>query len=209
LWVAQRDQAYRAALAASDLVVADGVGAVWASRLLGGRLVERVPGPDVFERLLAFMSRRGGHRLFLLGSSPDVLAAMADRLARDYPGVALVGTFAPPFRAEFSPAENDEMVSRINAAGADVLAVGMTAPKQEKWAWAQRQHLHVRLVLCVGAAFDFLAGTRPRAPAWLQAAGLEWAYRLWTEPRRLWRRYLLDGPRFLWAVMRARQTRSR
>jgi N-acetylglucosaminyldiphosphoundecaprenol N-acetyl-beta-D-mannosaminyltransferase len=125
-------------------------------------------------------------------------------MEREFPGIEVCGTYAPPFDATFSSAENDRMLEAVNRTEPDVLWVGMTAPKQEKWIHANRHLLRVPLVGAVGAVFDFYSGTKPRCPAFWQNAGLEWFYRLVREPRRLWERTVLSAPRFLAMVLRER-----
>lgn len=198
--VAQRDAALRAFYEAAGMNLPDGMPLVWASRLYGRPIPERVSGPDF---LLAFARSAAarGHRFFFLGAGPGTAEAAARALRRLAPGLAVAGTYAPPFGA-FSDEDNRRMAEAVNAAGTDVLWVGMSAPKQEKWLSAMAPRLRVRLGIGVGAAFDFFAGRVPRAPAWMRAAGLEWAFRLAMEPRRLWRRYLVGHTGFCAGVMR-------
>lgn len=204
LEVARQDAAFDAALRGADLLVPDGVGIVLASRILGGGIRGRVTGSDVFAGLSGALDAAGGARYFFLGSTERTLALIAARLAADYPRIRLAGTLAPPFAETFTAAESRRMVDAVNASGADVLWVGMTAPKQEKWVAAHRERLAVGFVGAVGAVFDFYAGTVPRSPRWFLDHGLEWLPRLLRQPGRLWRRNLLSGPAFLARVLRER-----
>lgn len=201
LVAAQQDPEFLQALNKAQIVVADGVGVSLAAKVLGIEVGPRITGDDYFRALLAAVARTGRGRVFFFGSSDRVLELIAERLARDYPQLTLCGTLSPPFR-EFTPAENADMVAAINAARPDVLWVGMTAPKQEKWVESQRETLQVPVIGSIGAVFEFFAGTHPRAPGWMCAIGLEWLYRLVREPRRMWQRVAVSGPRFAAAVVR-------
>jgi N-acetylglucosaminyldiphosphoundecaprenol N-acetyl-beta-D-mannosaminyltransferase len=202
---ARRDSGFAAVLDGSDLCVPDGIGVVMASRILGGAVRERVTGSDLF---LGVMSRlnAGTRSCFLLGATETTLAAMAARIAVEYPLVRVSGMYAPPYAEVFPADENDRMVAAVNAAAPDVLWIGMTQPKQEKWAWLNRTRLRTRVVLPVGAVFDFYAGRTRRPGAAAQRLGVEWLVRLCREPRRLWRRNL-DSPAFLWLVLLSRLSR--
>lgn len=138
---------------------------------------------------------------FFLGSSDTILDKIKERASREYPNVNIY-SYSPPFKAEFSAEENKVMIDAINAAEPDVLFIGMTAPKQEKWAYKHFDQLKVAHVCCIGAVFDFYAGTIKRAPQWLINIGLEWFYRLIKEPRRMWKRYLIGNIKFVRYVLR-------
>jgi N-acetylglucosaminyldiphosphoundecaprenol N-acetyl-beta-D-mannosaminyltransferase len=192
---ARRDHGVRRALDNVDVAAPDGMPLVWVMRRRGLPEQPRVYGPDLMELALSHGVPLGW-RHFLLGATDptlDRLEAAAERLA---PGVRIVGRLAPPYRP-VSPSEDDEIVGRICASGANVLWVGLGMPKQELWMHRMRLRLPGVNVMGVGAAFDLLSGTVPQAPDWLQDRGLEWAYRLWREPRRLWRRYLYNNPAFV------------
>jgi N-acetylglucosaminyldiphosphoundecaprenol N-acetyl-beta-D-mannosaminyltransferase len=201
LVAAQQDPEFLSALNAAQIVVADGVGVSLAARMLGIEVGPRITGDDFFRALLAALARNGRGRVFFFGSSDRVLGLIAERFARDYPQLTLCGSLSPPFR-EFTAAENADMVAAINAARPDVLWVGMTAPKQEKWVQSNHAALHAPVIGSIGAVFEFFAGTNPRAPAWMCAIGLEWLYRLLREPGRMWQRVAVSGPRFAAAVVR-------
>jgi N-acetylglucosaminyldiphosphoundecaprenol N-acetyl-beta-D-mannosaminyltransferase len=192
---------FAAALAAADWLVADGAGVVLASRVLGAAVSGRVTGSDVFEGL----SRRldaDGARVFFLGADEGTLGLVRGRYEREHPRLTVAGTLAPPFRPDFSPADDDAMVAAVNAARADVLWVGLGAPKQEVWIHRVIGRLDVRVVAAVGGVFDFYAGRVRRAGPALQRVGLEWLPRLVQQPRRLWRRTFVSAPVFLWHVGR-------
>jgi N-acetylglucosaminyldiphosphoundecaprenol N-acetyl-beta-D-mannosaminyltransferase len=194
--VCQEDREMFEAVVNADLVVPDGQPVVWAMNALGYRLSSRVYGPD----LMAHYCRRAGKtgtRMFLYGGrNQGALVQLALNLRRRDPGLRIVGGYAPPFR-ELTAEEEDAIVAEINASGADVVWVGIGVPKQEKWMARMRERLDAPVLVGVGAAFDFHAGLVPQAPPWMQTLGLEWAYRLTHEPRRLWKRYLRYNPRFV------------
>jgi N-acetylglucosaminyldiphosphoundecaprenol N-acetyl-beta-D-mannosaminyltransferase len=192
----QEDHALRAAVLRASLVVPDGQPLVWAMNLLGHKLSHRVYGPD----LMAHACERGaqtGQRMFLYGGrNQGALVQLALNLRRRYPGLQIVGGFSPPFR-ELSEEEQLAIAAEINRSRPDVVWVGIGVPKQEKWMATMRHRLDAPVLVGVGAAFDFHAGLVPQAPDWMQNVGLEWAYRLAQEPRRLWRRYARYNPLFV------------
>lgn len=179
----------------SGMTLADGLPLVWAGRFAGFRDNQRVCGPDLFP---AAMSRSplNGWKHYLLGGEPGVADRLARQLQQRHPSIRIVGTHCPPFRT-LSSDEADSMVAAINDSGADILWVALGAPKQEKWMGDYRAKLKVPVIIGVGAAFNFEVGDLPRAPSWLQKRGLEWAFRMMVEPRRLWRRYAKSVPLFL------------
>lgn len=198
--VAQEDPVFFSAINNANLVVADGVGVTMMSRLAKVTVGPRISGHDYFRAILGAIEQRGGGRVFFFGSSEHVLGLIADKFSRDYPSLTLCGTLSPPY-GEWSNEQNDEMIAVINAARPDVLWVGMTAPKQEKWVEANRERLDVPVIGSIGAVFDFYAGTYPRAPAWMCKYGIEWLYRLLKEPRRMWRRNFISSPVFVLRVV--------
>lgn len=202
--VAMQDAPFSQALHAADWLIPDGAGIVLASKILGGKIRERVTGSDIFRGLMEELNRTGGASVFFLGSTEETLAAIRERVAVDYPNVRLAGTYSPPFKQVYTAAEREEMVNAINAASPDVLWVGMTAPKQEKWIHAELGRLNVRFAAAIGAVFDFYTGRVKRSHPIFQRLGLEWLPRLVQEPRRLWRRMFVSAPIFLAAVLRAR-----
>jgi len=192
---ARRDESLRAVLNAAGLAVPDGMPLVWVARLRGCRDVRRVYGPDLTLQLCERAARRG-YRCFFYGGGPGVAERLAEALSRRFPGLRVVGAEAPPFRP-LTTEEDEEAVRRINAASPDVVFVGLGCPKQERWMAEHRARLRAPVLLGVGAAFDFHTGRVPQAPRWMMGSGLEWLFRLWQEPRRLWRRYLVYNPLFV------------
>ncbi len=199
--VAQHVPAFRAHFREASAVLPDGTLAVWGARHRRGPVAERVAGPDFVE---AFLTRaeREGVSVFFLGASEGTLARIRERCAARWPRLLVAGTLAPPFGA-WSEETDRAIVDAVNAARPDALFVGMTAPKQELWISRNHGYLQVPFSMGVGAAFDFLAGTRARAPGWAGRHGLEWLYRLVQEPRRMWRRNV-DSAVFLWKVLTER-----
>jgi N-acetylglucosaminyldiphosphoundecaprenol N-acetyl-beta-D-mannosaminyltransferase len=186
------------ALASADLVAPDGMPLIWAGRHHGFQLRRRVYGPDLFLEFCQTTAAKG-YRHFLFGGHPGVPRAVAARLRRSCPGIQIAGTYSPPFR-NHTPAELREMIARINDSGADVLWVALGCPKQELWMYENRDRLNVPVVVGVGQAFDLFAGRVRQAPRWSRDMGLEWAFRLVTNPRRLWRRYLFFNTQFLYCL---------
>ncbi|MGW1030143.1 WecB/TagA/CpsF family glycosyltransferase [Streptomyces sp. NPDC002577] len=192
---AQRDPRLRHALNASGLTVPDGMPMVWAGHRAGAHWMRRVYGPDL---MLAVLERAAEKRWssFLYGAGEGVPELLGERLVGRIPGLKIAGAYSPPYRP-LTADESAAVVATINASGADLVWVGIGAPKQELWMAEYRDRLDAPVLLGVGAAFDFHAGLKPQAPGWLQQRGLEWAYRLAKEPRRLWRRYLRNNPPYL------------
>jgi N-acetylglucosaminyldiphosphoundecaprenol N-acetyl-beta-D-mannosaminyltransferase len=191
---AQRDPTLRRILNAADLVVADGMPLVWLGRWHGYALRRRVYGPELMETFCRATGPR--YRHFLYGGGPGVADRLAAVLEQRYQ-VRTVGSYSPPFRP-LTEDEQAEVDRRVRAAAPDVVWVGLSTPKQERWMYEHRARLKVPVMVGVGAAFDFIAGTVRQAPAWMREIGLEWSFRLASEPRRLWRRYLVNGPGFVW-----------
>jgi N-acetylglucosaminyldiphosphoundecaprenol N-acetyl-beta-D-mannosaminyltransferase len=180
----------------ASLVVPDGQPLVWAMNAMGHHLPTRVYGPELMARYCE-RSALTGARMFLYGGrNQGALVQLALNLRTRYPGVKIVGGYSPPFR-DLTAEEEDALVAEINRSEADVVWVGIGVPKQEKWMAAMRDRLDAPVLVGVGAAFDFHAGLVPQAPDWMQSSGLEWAYRLAHEPRRLWKRYARYNPLFV------------
>lgn len=204
LALTDRDPGYGDLLRAATVNFPDGKSVVWANRLAHRDLdlpTNRVYGPDLFHDVLS-LGREAGLGHYLLGSTPDVLDALESRLRALYPGVRLAGTHSPPFR-KLTAAERSHQADRIRSSGTHIVWVGLGTPKQDHEVAALAAELPLVFV-AVGAAFDFLAGTKRQAPLWMQRNGLEWTFRLATEPRRLWKRYLFGNARFLYAASRHR-----
>jgi N-acetylglucosaminyldiphosphoundecaprenol N-acetyl-beta-D-mannosaminyltransferase len=191
----QADQKLRAIHNRAGMVTPDGMPLVWMCRALGFKRTTRVSGPDLMQ-LMTVVSAERGYRQFYYGGNEGVADKLAETLKAKLPGLQVAGTHTPPFRA-LTVEEDEAIIEKINAARPDIVWVGLSTPKQEYWMAAHAGRLHVPVLIGVGAAFDFLTDLKSRAPSWMQRSGLEWFYRLVTEPRRLWRRYLTIVPKFL------------
>ena len=201
--VAQKDVLFAEALQNGDYLIPDGASIVKACRWLNAKSQpkERIAGWDLFQTEMESLNARGGKCLFV-GSSEKVLAQIRERAAKDYPNI-IVETYSPPYKPQFTEEDNRAIVNAINAARPDLLWIGMTAPKQEKWTYRHWKELDIQChVGTIGAVFDFYAGTVRRAPLWMQNHSLEWLYRLIKEPRRMWRRYLIGNILFIWNIMK-------
>jgi N-acetylglucosaminyldiphosphoundecaprenol N-acetyl-beta-D-mannosaminyltransferase len=186
----------------AGFVACDGMPLVWSCKYAGVHDAERVYGPDMMLALCAAAARQG-MPVFFYGGKPGTPELLAERLGDRFPGLKVAGTHSPPFR-DLTPEEVDAEIDLINASAAQLVWVGLSTPKQERWMAQRRAVLDAPLLLGVGAAFDFHAGHLRQAPALVQQAGLEWLFRLGMEPRRLWRRYLRNNPAFVGSVVRTR-----
>lgn len=204
LEVARGDGIFHEAIRQADLVVPDGIGILLASRIHGGNIRERVTGSDIFWGLSKSLNLARGYRVFFLGSTETNLASIRERMRADFPNITVAGVYSPPFKSEFSADDNERMVSAVNDAQPDVLWVGMTAPKQEKWIFQNRHELQAKVIGAIGAVFDFYTGNVKRPHPLFQRAGLEWLPRLIQEPCRLWRRNFVSNPAFLSRVVLSR-----
>jgi N-acetylglucosaminyldiphosphoundecaprenol N-acetyl-beta-D-mannosaminyltransferase len=189
------DATFRAVMNGADLVTPDGVPLVWGLRLLGCPEATRVYGPDLTEKLIALAAAKGT-RVGFYGGDPEVLATLTDVARSRWSGLHIAYSFSPPFRP-LTTEEDRRTVDDINASGVQILFVGLGTPKQDRW-MAEHKESVKAVMVGVGAAFDFIAGTKRQAPPLMQRAGLEWLFRLLCEPRRLWKRYLQRNPRFVW-----------
>lgn len=201
LYRAQRDKAYRDLLNTSDLILPDGIGLKLVTACFSGRMKANCNGSDfspVFIKKLA----EEGRRIYFLGAKDGVAARAAEALRRRIPGVQIVGTRSGYF------GDDEEVIRAVNSSGAEVLFVAMGVPQQEKWISKNRQKLNVKLCLGVGALFDYLSGNVPRAPQWMRQIHLEWFWRILVEPRRLAKRYLVNGSKLFWIVLKERLTQS-
>ena len=189
--ISKIDNVYHDALLNSEVLIPDGISVVLAIRWLTGQRLKKIAGADLFDYEMKKLQKTGG-KCFFLGSSEITLQKIKDRVAIEFPGI-IVDSYSPPFKASFSDEDNSLMLKLINNFNPDVLMVGMTAPKQEKWAYEHYSNLQVGHICCIGAVFDFYAGTIKRAPQWMINLGLEWFYRFIKEPKRMWRRYLLGN----------------
>ncbi len=199
---ARKDVLFSEALQKGDVLIPDGISIVKACRFLNAKSQpkERIAGWDLFVYEMEKLNRVGGKVMFL-GSSDAVLNLIRQRVAEKYPKIE-VDTYSPPYKPVFSDEENEAMISAINHSNPDLLWIGMTAPKQEKWAYTHLDRLDVHCHIgTIGAVFDFFAGTVKRAPERWQRVGMEWLYRLLSEPRRMWRRYFIGNAKFIYYIM--------
>lgn len=190
------------ALHRADWLIPDGSGIVFASRMLRGGIRRRITGSDIFSALNDHMNAVGGFGVFFLGSTPDCLEEIRVRMELDYPQIRFAGSYSPPFKQDYTVSELEAMIAAINRARPDILWVGMTAPKQEKWIHQNLHRLDVRFAAAIGAVFDFYTGRVIRSHPIFQRLGLEWLPRLVQEPRRLWRRMFISAPVFMWHVIK-------
>ena len=200
---ARRDVLFEEALTKGDVLIPDGISIVRVCRFLKGksRPKERIAGWDLFVYEMRKLNEKGGKVMFL-GSSEKVLSLIRQNAAKVYPNLEVV-TYSPPYKPQFTIEDDQNMIQAINEANPDLLWIGMTAPKQEKWAYANWDRLNIHChVGTIGAVFDFFAGTYKRAPMVWQKFGFEWLYRLLKEPRRMWRRYVFGNTLFLMLVVR-------
>ena len=195
----QKDSELRTIHNNAGMVTPDGMPLVWLSHLFGYNHVERVYGPDLMLAVCENSTKKG-YRHFLYGGKQGVPELLAKQLKILFPDICIVGTYSPPFRP-LTEGEDKEIIQKINHANADIVWVGLSTPKQEKWMAAHINKLNAPVLIGVGAAFDFHAGIKKQAPRWMQRSGLEWLFRLLNEPRRLWRRYLIYNPQFLWLII--------
>lgn len=217
---AQNDELFAQALSQGDYLLPDGASIVMACRWLNGKSQpkERIAGWDFFAYEMGKLNdgctnspqvnEEVKKKVMFMGSSETVLEKIRKRAAMDYPNLEVI-TYSPPYKMKFSDEDNEEIIRAINETKPNLLWIGMTAPKQEKWTWEHWKELDINChVGTIGAVFDFYAGTMERAPLWMQQYSLEWLYRLLKEPRRMWRRYLIGNPVFLWNIMKEKVKKS-
>jgi N-acetylglucosaminyldiphosphoundecaprenol N-acetyl-beta-D-mannosaminyltransferase len=195
LW-AQHDSALRNLYNTADICTADGVPLIWASKILGNPISGRVTGLDLLPEF-AKVAAEKGFTFFFLGAGDGVAERLKQKLEKQNPDLNVVGTYSPPYAKKFSDEENQKMVDMINEVKPNVLWVSLTAPKQDYWIYEHFDKLDVNIAIGVGAAFDVVVGDIQRSPEWMQNYGLEWFYRLMKEPKRLYRRYLIEAPQFI------------
>lgn len=201
--VAQKDELFAEALRCGNYLIPDGASVVKACRWLKAKSQpkERIAGWDLFQIEMERLNGKGGI-CFFMGSSDKVLSLIKEKVAKEYSNIT-VKTYSPPYKQAFSDEDNAVIIRAINEANPDLLWIGMTAPKQEKWAYSHWQKLDIHChVGTIGAVFDFYAGTAKRAPRWWQDHSLEWLYRLCIEPKRMWKRYLIGNPLFIWNIIK-------
>ena len=199
IMVAHRDAEFKDILNSSDLFFPDGISMIWTARLRGHSIRKKKTGPELLREFCKVANERGYSNYFY-GDTPETLQSLAEKFKLEFPRLKIVGSYSPPFRP-ITPAEDEEIIRNINASGADVLWVGLGCPKQERWIFDHKERLNVPVAAGVGAYFKFHSGQIKRAPSWIGNLGFEWLWRLATEPRRIWRRVLVDGPQFLGHVM--------
>jgi N-acetylglucosaminyldiphosphoundecaprenol N-acetyl-beta-D-mannosaminyltransferase len=203
--IAEKDSKFKLALLRSDVLLPDGEAVVAAVRRLTGQRIRKIAGADIHLHLLQELEQKGGS-CYYLGSTEATLLKIKERMAVEYPNVR-VGTYSPPYKSEFLYNKQSNKVRAVNAFQPDVLFVGMTAPKQEKWVYSHRADLDAKIICCIGAVFDFYAGTVERpSPFWINLR-LEWFIRLVKEPKRMWKRYLYYGPVFIKLILREKFNR--
>lgn len=196
----QRDSELMAIHNRAGMVTPDGMPLVWLSRLKGHNHVRRVYGPD-FMLAVCELSQEKGYRHFLYGGAEGVADKLARALQERFPRIQIAGTYCPPFRP-LTEAEDEAVIRQIDESRADIVWVGLSTPKQERWMDQHIGRIAAPVLAGVGAAFDFNAGLKKQAPKWMQAAGMEWFFRMVTEPRRLAKRYLRNNPLFLYELLR-------
>ena len=205
--IAEEDPEFKKALLQSDVLLPDGMAIVSAVQLQTGKKIKKIAGADIHLHLLNDLNKKAGS-CFYLGASESTLSKIKERLAIEFPNIE-VATYSPPFKSHFSKLENKEMIDVINAFAPDVVFVGMTAPKQEKWAFHHKTQLKTKIICAIGAVFDFYAGTVERPSSFWINLRLEWFIRLIKEPKRMWRRYLYYGPVFIRYILRQKKSRLR
>jgi N-acetylglucosaminyldiphosphoundecaprenol N-acetyl-beta-D-mannosaminyltransferase len=204
--MAEKDLEFKTALMESDMLLPDGIGMVFASNLLEHVKIPKIAGADLHQHLLLKLNEESGS-CFYLGSSEDTLSKITNRIALEYPNIK-VHSYSPPYKAVFDEQDSLKMIEAVNLHSPDVLFIGMTAPKQEKWIHLNKELLNTKIIGSIGAVFDFYAGTINRpANVWI-SLGLEWFGRLISEPKRMWRRYLYYGPVFTMLLLRKKVQQS-
>jgi N-acetylglucosaminyldiphosphoundecaprenol N-acetyl-beta-D-mannosaminyltransferase len=197
--IAKKDAQFAEILNTSDVLLPDGTSIVLASKLLGGKKIKKIAGWDIHQYLLSEAQKKE-LKVFYLGAAESTLELIKARVSKEFPKANLA-FYSPPYKKTFSKADNDEMITQVNAFSPDILFIGMTAPKQEKWGQEFKNDLDTNIICSIGAVFDFYAGTVNRAPQWILNLGLEWFYRLIKEPKRMWRRYLVGNTQFVYYVL--------
>lgn len=191
---------YMSVVKAAGMVTPDGMPVVWLAQARGCRDIARTYGPDLMQEVCK-QGQKTGLRHFFYGSTRDTLEKLQKRLMAMYPHILIAGSFAPGFQEDFE-FKDQEAIDRINQTQADILWVGLGSPKQDFWMCHHRPWLNVPVIVGAGAAFDFLSGVKPQAPKWVQKSGLEWLFRLISEPRRLWKRYLVGNSLFIYFLLK-------
>ncbi len=202
------DLEFRKVYAGASLVLADGMPLLWAAGFLGTPLKEKISGSDLLPKLCELANHKG-YRLFFLGGRKGAANKSAEVFRKNYPSIQIVGTYCPAWGFEKDEDENTRIVEMIKHARPDILFVGLGAPKQEKWIYKYKDQYQVPVSIGVGASFDFVSGMVKRAPVWMQKVGLEWFWRLLMEPKRLWKRYLIDDMKFFELILRQKFSKTK
>lgn len=197
--MSQNDDHYRRISNRADICLPDGKPLIWAARLLENEKIKRICGRDLM-RSLCEKSLISGYSHYFFGGREEILDLLINKLKGKYPRINIAGSYSPPFRP-LTPEEDARIIQMINESKADIVWVGLGAPKQERWIAERLGKIESPVMVAVGAAFDFLAGNVSQAPQWIQKAGLEWLYRFGIEPHRLWRRYVFNNPKFIYLLM--------
>ncbi len=197
---AKKDRVFTEALLSSDVLLPDGSGIVLATKILIGKKIKKIAGADIHHYLLE-QAHLKSQNVFYLGASVSTLQLIENRIKKEYPNIG-VASYSPPYKLEFSEQENKDMLSVINDFQPDILFVGMTAPKQEKWVYANKEQINANVIASIGAVFDFYAGTVKRSGQLWINLGLEWLPRLLREPKRLWKRNFVSTPLFLFYILK-------
>jgi len=197
----QEDDKYKEVINDADMVTPDGMPLVWLARLCGYKDVKRTYGPDLMLALCDHGQQKG-YNHYLLGGSDETLINLEESLKQKFPKISVVGKYSPPFR-DLTNEEHGNICEKVRSASPDILWIGLGSPKQEFWMKENCGKLNVPISIAVGAAFDFLAGTKPQAPVWMQRCGLEWLFRLCCEPRRLAKRYFVGNTKFVFLVLKS------
>lgn len=197
--ISKQDKQFEIALKASDILLPDGIGIVWAEKLINGNKIKKIAGYDLFMFLMN-NANKNSENVFFLGASQETLDKIKARAKLDFPNVK-VYSFSPPFKTSFTDEDSELMCAKVNAVQTDILFVGMTAPKQEKWVLKHKDQLNANTIGCIGAVFDFYAGTVKRPSQFWIKLGLEWLPRLIKEPKRLAKRNFISTPKFILEVL--------
>jgi len=201
LLVLNKDKIFKEALISSTWIIPDGYGAVFVCKLFGMSIKERITGSDIFNDLNYKLNKQKKYKYFFLGSTKKTLKLISKKIKLDYPNIKITGYLSPPFKNTFSKAETNKMINDINDKKPDVLWVGLTQPKQEKWVYENYSKLNTKFIGNIGAVFDFYSGQIKRAPTIIQIIGLEWFYRICQDPTRLWARYLTSNLHYVFRVI--------
>lgn len=202
LCLAEEDGNFKRALQESEVLLPDGEGIVFAERILTGKKIKKISGSELHQHFLSVLNKRKG-RCFYLGSSPETLNKIKEKLAREFPDLK-AGFYSPPFKVNFSPEDNLNMLEKINQFNPDVLFIGLTAPKQEKWSFQHKNSINAKVICSIGAVFNFYAGTVNRpGKLWIDMH-LEWLGRFIHEPKRMWKRYFYFGPIYIYVILKRR-----